>query len=139
MISQLDEYLSLDCSLDYWSDEAVLIVSEILGKFDDKSWILLKSLINDKNSMWLERLADSLSSVPNEYSTSILCELLNDKNKDVVITALDSLNEILTDNGYQISDSQVKHIVKRLDLIINPSKIESIMLTSLKHKLASKF
>lgn len=89
-----NERLGIECSVDYWSDEAIDEAIIYLKEFSVNDWMMLSEQLWNRDVIWQARCAETMSSITTEKSVPILMELLNSSNEEVVEAAVDSLNSL---------------------------------------------
>ena len=126
MINVFDNYLKSTFSVDYWSDEGIGIAAEQVTKFTNNDWGQLKIIIVDRDADWLVRCAEVLGDIEHVKSIEILLELINSKNIEVQISALDSMSSLL--DNMHIEDSRIIELRNMLDQFSASSDVVQVML-----------
>lgn len=91
MYNELDNYLSSEFSVDYWSDEGINIAGTTVENFSEDDWKLLVINASEKSPDWQVKLANVLGDFTTENSVSILISLLGSSNNEVIEAAIDSI------------------------------------------------
>ncbi len=94
MFAEYDECLSLDCSIDFWSDVGICDAWEILSKFSDEDWNTLSHRWRENSNEWKVRCAETIDSHSSQLVIEILLGMLEDEDSDVVIAAADALRSL---------------------------------------------
>ncbi|MBC7796090.1 MAG: hypothetical protein H7Z37_04365 [Pyrinomonadaceae bacterium] len=92
--SELNECLSGDYSVDYWSDDVIGYASELIHNCTATDWDNLEKVWKSKNVQWQNYLAQILAWGNLDRAVPLLLELLSVDNEEVVVSAADSLREI---------------------------------------------
>lgn len=94
MFSSYEEYLNYDFSLDYWSDEGISAACGLLNSFSGEDWETLGKSWRSKTKEWKVRCAETIDSHTTSLVREVLLGMLEDKDPDVVIAAVDSLKHM---------------------------------------------
>lgn len=133
MFQAFDEYLASSFSVDYWSDEAIVIAEAKLAEFSNLDWEKLRLSIEYRGPSWLERCAEVLGEHEGDVVVDILMKLAANESSEVKIAALDSLNSLLS--RIHISIDLVEKLKVIVDATETSSAVETIMLESMKKKI----
>lgn len=134
MFEKYASYLNADFSVDYWSDEGIGYAITLLEKFTDSDWVSLKDMIHNKPIPWLVRCAETLGDVGGVSSFDVLLELIAVQNDEVKISALDSMNSLLS-LGFDLGNSAGR-IRSSIEAARNSAgAVASMVLDSLENKL----
>lgn len=101
MYEKYDRYLNGDFSDDYWSDVGISEAATVLSSFSDNDWDFLSQQLKVKETLWLQRCAETLSEVDSPHVVGVLMKLIDQSDNSVVIAAADSLNSLVS-MGYKI-------------------------------------
>lgn len=92
LLNQLNEILNKDYHVNYWSDEVVDRVAEILNQFKDNDWQLLSNIWQTKSEDWQVKLAESLSGCdPFHRASQLLVEMLRSSSRRLGIAVVENL------------------------------------------------
>jgi hypothetical protein len=134
LFSEYEKLLSMEFSMDYWSDEIIDEAISIMNKFDDKDWELILDNWSNKDTVWKERCAATLSATQPEKSLSILLSMLNSESGEVLEAVVDSLYSLAQDNiQINLSSEQLTKLRK----LSTTGKIYGIIVSNLLEKLNS--
>lgn len=88
---EFDDYLSSEFGPDYWSDEGISHAAHLLIAFSDRDWQALASEWRARSTGWKVRCAEAIDSHSSPVVRSILIEMLESPEQEVVVAAADSL------------------------------------------------
>lgn len=91
---ELDECLSNEYSVDYWSDDVILYAGELIQNFSSVDWDNLEAIWISKTPDWQNYLAQTLAWGDSDKAVPLLLKLLSSDNEEIVISATDSLRDI---------------------------------------------
>ena len=109
MFSGYNEYLLSDFSADYWSDEGISIAVSLLNTFSEADWQELTSVWRNMPTAWKVRCAETIDSYASAIVDSILVDMLQDGDPDVVVAAADSLRS-MTKTTFELSAEDFQRI-----------------------------
>ena len=135
MFLDFDNYLLSDFSDDYWSDEGIGLAEKKLSLFLEDDWIVIQNEWRKRNSTWVIRCTDVLGDSDNINSMKLLISFLDQKNIELQIATLDSINALLNVNAGKIEIKTIFDLKSKVDSINHSSIVVNTMLTSLKNKL----
>jgi len=111
VIDELDEYLSQDYNINYWSDDAILYAYELVGKLTSSEWRKLRQLWKGRPAQWQEYFVEILSRGEPREAIPVLLAIVEEAGDDLAITAAGSLRSTdLSGVNVQVSS----HAVERL-------------------------
>lgn len=118
MYKELDGYLSVFFTDDYWYDEGFQIAREMLEEFSDNDWENLLSDILSKSIDWQVRFAYCVDSDINDEavikSLVLLCDI---ESEELFETCIDSLRVIVnSENIDVISNNEI--IIQRVEKML---------------------
>jgi len=136
MFEKYDQYLSLEFSDDYWSDEGISYAASMLNTFTEADWVTLKNSSRSKSAQWIARCAETLGDSHKRHSLDLLLSWSQSGNHEIVISALDSINA-LSLSGLDISlySDQLRAVISEIKVGNSPP--EKMLLSSLQKKLGS--
>ncbi|WP_038181741.1 hypothetical protein [Vibrio rhizosphaerae] len=132
MFQEFDNYLNSLFSSDYWADEGISIAENMLSKFSNTDWDMLKDSVGFRDSKWLVKCAEVLGENESSIAFNILMKIAINDNLEVKIAALDSINSLFD----YISDSDLdglKDVIDGVDVL--DSHVTRMMLNSLERKI----
>lgn len=94
LFKELDEYLNREYSSNYWSDDAVLYAQELLQGFDASDWNQLLMHWRSKSPQWQHYCAEILPWGETDKAVSLLVEMVQTPDDELVVAAADSLRDI---------------------------------------------
>jgi HEAT repeat protein len=92
IFKEYSSVLEIECSVDYWSDQAIDEAIQYLERFDNSDWNELVQSVNSKPIGWQARCAETMSEVASEKAIPVLMSLLGSSSEDVLEATIDSLN-----------------------------------------------
>lgn len=132
MFDDYDKILSAKMSVDYWSDEAILLAEEKLACFTEDDWLTLTKTVLTKPSFWQVRCAESLGDFEDLNSVNLLMSLVEIDSVYLREATLDSINSLLS-HGMDIG--MYRERLLRLVSMETDSSLINVMLQSLRKKL----
>jgi hypothetical protein len=134
MFEKYDQYLNLGFSVDFWSDEGISHATSLLEKFTKPDWDCLGLACATRPTQWLVRCAETLGDNVSAHCFHVLILLLQAGDKEVTVSALDSINA-LSSMGLDIS-SHSESLLKAIEAIKHhASQVERMLLDALERKL----
>lgn len=135
MYNELDNYLSSEFSVDYWSDEGINIAVSTVENFSEDDWKLLVINASEKSPDWQVKLANVLGDFTTENSATILISLLGSNNDEVIEAAIDSIRGMT--NIEILKDDKVRKLItmKMNKLEKKDSILTNLIIYDLKNKL----
>jgi hypothetical protein len=94
VFQELDAYLAQECSVDYWSDEAILYAHTLVQKMTLVDWEALKGAWRDRPKEWQYRCADILSQADPRQAMPMLLDMLQMPDGELAVTAADALRAL---------------------------------------------
>ena len=92
LLEKLNNTLTQDIQIDYWSDEVCYQIGELLCQFEETDWQLLEQIWPQKPEEWQIKLAEALSGCdPFDQASNLLITMLRSKSKQLKIAAVESL------------------------------------------------
>lgn len=109
---------------DYWSDQGILEAEDVLERFENNDWLLLKTAVVKNNKRWILRCVEVLGEGETEKNIQILMAIFKTQT-DVEIKeeAIESIVDIM--NRIPLNSN----ILDGLKEMINLVKDESIVIT----------
>ena len=138
MYNELENYLSSEFSVDYWSDEGITIVVNTLVNFSEDDWKLLIINANKKNPDWQIKLANVLGDFTTENSMTILISLLGSNNDEVIEAAIDSIREMTHLDVLKNAEVRKLISVRTNELKDKNSLLTNLIINDLKEKLVDR-
>lgn len=92
---ELDRYLAMEFSIDYWSDEAVLYARYLIEQLTPADWRAVASVWRNRSSEWKYRCADVLSRGAADFAVPILLKMIETLDDELTTIAADSLNSLI--------------------------------------------
>ena len=108
---ELDEYLSKDYSIDYWSDEGVLYAHQLIETFTSADWDDLDIAWRNRPQQWQSYCAQILPWGDKDRAMHLLFEMVQMSDDELLISAADSLREF---DATQLSPHVTPQIKERL-------------------------
>ncbi|MDW5524978.1 hypothetical protein R6Z02_14560 [Carnobacterium maltaromaticum] len=138
MYDELDNYLSSEFSVDYWSDEGINIAVNTVENFSEDDWKLLVINASEKSPDWQVKLANLLGDFTTENSVTILISLLGSNNDEVIEAAIDSIRGMT--NIEVLKDDKVRKLITiKMDQLKNKnSLLSNLIFKDLKEKLVDR-
>jgi len=102
--------LDIECSVDYWSDEAIDEAVQYLDNFDISDWDNLNQSLSNKSVEWQTRCAETMSEIAPERGMPVLISLLSSPVVDVLEAVVDSLNSF-SQSGETIEFSESEEAI----------------------------
>lgn len=138
MYDELDNYLSSEFSVDYWSDEGINIAVTTVENFSEDDWKLLVINASEKSPDWQVKLANLLGDFTTENSVTILISLLGSNNDEVIEAAIDSIRGMT--NIEVLKDDKVRKLITiKMDQLKNKnSLLSNLIFKDLKEKLVDR-
>jgi hypothetical protein len=103
LLTELDNYLQVDHNPDAWSDFSFERAVQLLDSLDNQDWEMIKQIWYERSPDWQGRLADALFSCNNIRAITLLEDLLQSNDLEVLEQVLESLEG--RDDVYQPSES----------------------------------
>jgi hypothetical protein len=88
---ELDEHLTPDYQIDYWSDYAIDHATELIDRLNQEEWSRLEKTWMTKEPGWQMRLADGAFGSGKSRVVALLSDMLKSSDLRVAIAALESL------------------------------------------------
>jgi len=130
---ELDHFLSLDFSDDFWSDEGVLHAHALVQNLGEGEWPKLRASWTARSEVWQIRCADVLPEGAPQEVIPVLIQMVRNASRDVCITALDSLREF---DLHQLSVDEQRDIDAAIERCLKSADVaESAVLRSFANKL----
>lgn len=101
MYNQLNEVLSQNSSDDYFYDDEFMYIQELMNKFVEKDWVLLKKEVKSKNIEWQRKLAYCIDNNNDINELEVLLILSTTDDKELFSMCIDSFRSFLTDNEFK--------------------------------------
>ena len=118
MFDDFDKYIkdfgAEDFPGDYWYDEGVLIAEDMLQKFDDIDWDLLKQALPERSNGWKCRLAYCLGKPDDLRHLEILLALVDTDDTELFVTAVDALRCFKNDHTTILNNDQINRKIENL-------------------------
>jgi len=134
MFEKFNNYLQLEFSEDFWSDEGITQAASMVSQFTESDWVTLFETIAQQSELWMIRCSEALGDKGDKSSLTALLKLITVGSQKVIVAALDSINSIAS-QGMDILlykqeiQSSLDKVVKNADSVTRP------MLSSLQSKL----
>ncbi|WP_317945960.1 HEAT repeat domain-containing protein [Carnobacterium maltaromaticum] len=138
MYNELDNYLSSEFSVDYWSDEGINIAVTTVENFSEDDWKLLVINASEKSPDWQVKLANVLGDFTTENSVSILISLLGSSNDEVIEAAIDSIRGMTHLDVFKNTEVRKLISVKMDQLKDKNSLLTNLIINDLKEKLVDR-
>lgn len=138
MYNELENYLSSEFSVDYWSDEGITIAVNTVENFSEDDWKLLVINASKKSPDWQIKLANVLGDFTTEKSMTILIALLGSNNSDVIVAAIDSIRGITHLKFLKHGEARKFSAVKMGKVKVENSLLTNLIINDLKEKLADR-
>lgn len=138
MYNELDNYLSSEFSVDYWSDEGINIAVNTVENFSEDDWKLLVINASEKSPDWQVKLANVLGDFTTENSVTILISLLGSSNNEVIEAAIDSIRGMTHLDVFKNTEVRKLISVKMDQLKDKHSLLTNLIINDLKAKLEEK-
>ncbi len=135
MYDELEKYLSGYFYPNYWYDEGVDIAQDIISHFTDDDWKLLLERLSKQDMEWKKRLAYCLYDNSNPYELSVLLELLNTDDDELLEISLDSLRDFISKETIDFLLHNPQMIKRIKELYYNSSKPTQMMLKDFMNKI----
>lgn len=91
MFTEYRDYLDHDFNHGFWDDQGMTIAGEFLEKFTADDWECLSSAWSSQRAAWKIRCAETLDIVLADESFAILLSMAVNPDRELAMTALDSL------------------------------------------------
>ncbi|MGA9770395.1 MAG: hypothetical protein WBV94_15255 [Blastocatellia bacterium] len=88
---ELDQYLTPDYQIDYWSDYAIDHATELIDQLNQDDWTRLEKTWMTKEPGWQVRLADGAFGSDKSRVVALLSDMLKSSDLRVALAALESL------------------------------------------------
>ena len=105
---EFDTFISLEFSVDGWSDHSIDVAIAIVEDFAADDWQALHEAIGHRDAAWRTKLAQALGSVWSDTALSLLCLLLDTTDTEVFVAAADSLREFDCLDSAQLDVEELK-------------------------------
>lgn len=138
MYNELDNYLSSEFSVDYWSDEGINIAVNTVENFSEDDWKLLVINASEKSPDWQVKLANVLGDFTTENSVTILISLLGSSNNEVIEAAIDSIRGMTHLDVFKNTEVRKLISVKMDKLKDKNSLLTNLIINDLKEKLVNR-
>lgn len=138
MYNELENYLSSEFSVDYWSDEGITIAVNTVENFSEDDWKLLVINASKKSPDWQIKLANVLGDFTTEKSMTILIALLSSNNSDVIVAAIDSIRGMTHLKFLKHGEVRKFIAVKMGRVKVENSLLTNLIINDLKEKLADR-
>lgn len=138
MYNELDNYLSSEFSVDYWSDEGINIAVNTVENFSEDDWKLLVINASEKSLDWQVKLANVLGDFTTENSVTILISLLGSNNDEVIEAAIDSIRGMTHLDILKNTEVRKLISVKMDQLKDKNSLLTNLIINDLKEKLVDR-
>jgi len=103
-------------------------------EFTDVDWTRLNSIVENRDSTWLVRCAETLGDINSKLAFEVLMKLTANEDIEVQISALDSINALLS--TLCIDDGSMSDLRERVSQLETSSNVVKIMLSSLMKKIS---
>lgn len=107
-----------NASEDYWYDIGVDEAKNILVKFSQQDWSLLRKLIKNKSVEWQKKVIYSFEGENAEQEIRIIFDVINIDNNELFDMCIDSLRCLINENTRSL-------ILKRPEVL---EKVQSLVL-----------
>lgn len=134
LLTELDNYLKLDHHPDTWSDFSFERAVQLLDSLDNQDWKMIEQIWYDRSRDWQGRLADALFSCSNICAITLLEDMLQSDDLEVLEQVLESLEG--RDDVYQPSES-VKPRLQEVEGLFNDDYHTDLIETILSRKQSS--
>lgn len=111
--------LDRDYQPDYWSDDVVVLVGELLTRISLDEWSQLASSWALHPPAWQERLADALTGVPQPGRDALLAALLGSSH---VTAALSAANALLASRDWLPGNHERQALLALRDRVAAPDR-----------------
>jgi len=134
MFEKFKNYLLLEFSEDYWSDEGISMAASMISQFTELDWFALFETIEHQSESWMIRCSEALGDRGDKHSLAALLKLIIFGSQNVIIAALDSINS-LASQGFDISPykHEIHNSLNRV--VANADSVTRTMLASLQTKI----
>ncbi|TGA96123.1 hypothetical protein E4665_16580 [Sporolactobacillus shoreae] len=133
MFTKVNEYLTDNIPMNYWYDECIFIVEDMLKNFEDEDWKNLYKELPHKEANWKVKLAECLGNLGNKYELECLLILINTNDNDLLIACADSLRNL---DVSKLNIDNKKIITSKIVNLLNKSgKAAQSVLRDLLNKL----
>lgn len=135
MYNELEKYLSGYFYPNYWYDEGVDTAQDMISHFTDDDWKLLLERLSKQDVEWKKKLAYCLYDNRNPYELSVLLELLNTDDDELLEISIDSLRDFISKEtvDYLLHNPQIMKQIKKL--YHNSSKPTQMILKDFMNKI----
>lgn len=118
MFDKFDKYITdfamEDFDVDYWYDEGVGIVEEMICKFDESDWEKLAEVIPDRTVEWNKRLAYCMHDSNNVNQLKVLLDLVEINDNELFEIVVDSLRGFTSKESIRLIRDNL-HIMSRIE------------------------
>lgn len=136
MIKELNDYLGLSITDDYWYDELLVICNDILLDFSDSDWEELLAILPCKSPQWQKNLIESLAGIDTQFSLRCIFDVALSCDTDLFVICMDIMRDcdigIMPKNQklFLLSRAEKEiHQVKGIDKIVLKTVLEKIRAT----------
>jgi hypothetical protein len=121
LLEELNVYLKgKNMNDDYWYDNALFVCQDILEKFTLDDWECLKAESLIETETWKKRLVECLGSFNNINELEIILNIVDTKNEDLFISAIDALRCV---NLSELNIEQKEEILKKVKVLLPKSSL----------------
>lgn len=136
MYKELDDYLSLEWSVDHWYDEGCLIAGDILSRFSDNDWNELVDELFNQSVEWQIRLAYCLDQANSKYVIKCLLLLTTIDDDELFFTSMESLRSIAPFDHTILQDESVMDKIN--DVLPKFNRLKQIILSNFIEQAANQ-
>ncbi len=93
-LAMLDDCLSQDYSVDYWSDDVILYAHTLIGPLTSDDWDALNRIWRQKPLQWQRYLAQILPHGELRYALPLMIQMLDAADGELLVTVADGLRDL---------------------------------------------
>lgn len=125
----LDNYLRLQFSDDYWSDEGTSQAHALIRNLTPDGWTALRELWTCRDDTWQSRCAQILPHGEPHLALEVLLDMVHTGVEQVRMAALDSLREMDLDRLRLDQKNSIEAVAR--DSLTRADKVEGMVLQNL--------
>jgi len=113
-LSELDEYLGRDFSMNYWADDAIDHAIELVQKMTNSDWNSIGSYWRHRPKTWQYRLAEILSEADPRHAVPLLIDMIQMPDDELAQEGANSLNALYSEDMAPRVDPKIVERLKSL-------------------------